>query len=90
MLLKKFSATPEQVFDKLDKLKDIITIVSLTQEHTFQALELMKKYHLQWFDSLVIATALSAQCTTLYSEDMQDGLMIEGQLTINNPFFSKK
>jgi len=25
-------------------------------------------------------------CTTLWSEDMQDGLLVEGQLRIINPF----
>ena len=90
VLLKKFRATPEQVYDKLEKLKDIVTIAPLTEEHTFRAFDLMKKYNLQWFDSLVVAVALSEHCTKLYSEDMPDGLKIEGQLTIHNPFFSKK
>ena len=37
-------------------------------------------------DALVIAAALEARCATLYSEDLQDGQTIEGQLTIRNPF----
>lgn len=41
------------------------------------------RYHI--YDSLVIAAALEASCRTLYSEDMQDGQVIEG-LTIHNPF----
>ncbi|WP_252263399.1 hypothetical protein [Paracidobacterium acidisoli] len=39
----------------------------------------------QIYDALVIAAALEAGCTTLYSEDMQDGQKIDG-LTIRNPF----
>ena len=38
------------------------------------------------YDSLIIASALEAACATLYSEDMQDGQVIEGRLTIRNPF----
>jgi predicted nucleic acid-binding protein len=38
------------------------------------------------YDSLVIASALEAGCVRLYSEDMQDGQVIEGTLTIRNPF----
>ena len=40
-------------------------------------------YHI--YDALVIAAALQSGCTTLYSEDMRDGQVIEG-LTIRNPF----
>ena len=38
------------------------------------------------YDSLVIASALEANCATLFSEDMQDGQVIAGRLTIRNPF----
>lgn len=38
------------------------------------------------YDSLVIASALEAGCVRLYSEDMQDEQVIEGTLTIRNPF----
>ena len=37
------------------------------------------------YDALIVAAALEAGCTTLYSDDMQDGQRI-GALTIRNPF----
>ena len=37
-------------------------------------------------DSLVIASALEAGCATLLSEDLQDGQVIDGRLTIRDPF----
>jgi len=40
----------------------------------------------RFYDSLIIASALEANCATLFSEDMQDGQAIEGRLTIRNPF----
>lgn len=43
------------------------------------------RYQLGFYDSLIIAAALDAGCTRLYSEDMQHGQRIEG-LTIENPF----
>lgn len=39
-----------------------------------------------FYDALIVASALEAKCTTLFSEDLQDGRMIEGRLTIRNPF----
>ena len=38
------------------------------------------------YDSQIIAAALEAGCTILYSEDMQHGQLIDGRLTIVNPF----
>lgn len=38
------------------------------------------------YDALVIAAALEGKCETLYSEDLQHGQVIEGKLTIRNPF----
>jgi len=35
---------------------------------------------------MIAAAALDAGCTTLFSEDMQDGLLIERSLRIRNPF----
>jgi predicted nucleic acid-binding protein len=41
-----------------------------------------------FYDALIIASALEAGCTTLLTEDMQDGRIIAGRLTIRNPFVS--
>ncbi len=38
------------------------------------------------YDSLIVASALEAGCATLYSEDMQDGQVVEGALAIRDPF----
>ncbi len=38
-----------------------------------------------YWDSMIVAAALDAGCVTLYSEDMQHGQLVEGQLTIVNP-----
>ena len=39
-----------------------------------------------FYDSALLASALLADCDTFYSEDLQNGLVIEGSLTIRNPF----
>lgn len=50
-----------------------------------RALDLQARYRYGFYDSLIIAAALDAGCTRLYSENLQDGHRIEG-LTIRNPF----
>jgi predicted nucleic acid-binding protein len=50
------------------------------------ALGLADRYGFQIYDALIVAAALEAGCATLFSEDLQDGQVIEGRLTIRNPF----
>jgi predicted nucleic acid-binding protein len=52
------------------------------------ALRLAQRYGFSIYDALIVAAALRAGCDTLYSEDMQDGLAVDGRLTIRNPFKS--
>jgi len=49
---------------------------------------LAERYGLSICDAMIAAAALLAGCSTLWSEDMQDGLLIEGRLRIVNPFAS--
>jgi predicted nucleic acid-binding protein len=44
------------------------------------------RYGYSMFDGLIAASALEAECDTLYSEDLQDGQVIEGRVTVRNPF----
>ena len=48
-------------------------------------LALQARYEFGYYDSLIIAAALSTGCSRLYSEDLQHGQRIEG-LTVEDPF----
>ena len=48
--------------------------------------DIARRYKLGTYDSMIIAAALLDECDTLYSEDMQHGMVIDGSLTITNPF----
>ena len=62
-----------------------INRIGPTPELYRSGLRIQARYGFSFYDSLIVAAALGAGCTTLYSEDMQDGQRIEG-LTIRNPF----
>jgi predicted nucleic acid-binding protein len=51
-----------------------------------EALAIAERYGYRIYDALMVASALEAKCTILYSEDMQDGQVIDHRLTIRNPF----
>ena len=59
--------------------------VPLTVETHERAVDIAERYGYSIFDSLIIAAALHAGASTLYTEDMRDGQVIDG-LTIRNPF----
>jgi predicted nucleic acid-binding protein len=50
------------------------------------ALKIAERDRLSFYDALIVAAALEAGCSTLLSEDMQDGQVFDGRLTIRNPF----
>jgi predicted nucleic acid-binding protein len=50
------------------------------------ALELAERHRLGFFDALMISSALRGGCETFWSEDMHDGLVVDGRLRVLNPF----
>ena len=66
-------------------LKDCF-VVPTDHQSIQKATQLVKRYDFQLFDALIVADALGADCTILYSEDMQHNMLVENKLTIINPF----
>jgi predicted nucleic acid-binding protein len=59
--------------------------VSLTEDLHRSAVEISARYGFHIYDSLILAAAMEAGCTTLLTEDMQDGQVVDG-VRIENPF----
>jgi predicted nucleic acid-binding protein len=70
----------------LDGLRDLLVVRPLTVEIHDNGLALAERYRLSIYDAMIVAAALDAGCGTLWSEDMQDGLSIDGRLLVVNPF----
>ena len=62
--------------------------VSATADLVLRGLALSQHAKLSAWDALIAQSALDAGCTTLYSEDFQDGMRF-GDLTVINPFAMK-
>lgn len=86
ILFKKFKLSSNEVENVLLELDTVIPIVDFDISTQIKAVRIKDKYNLQFYDSLIIATALENKCTILYSEDMQHNQIIDGKLTIINPF----
>jgi predicted nucleic acid-binding protein len=86
VLLRKYKIDNNSIEQHLRKLLNIVELYLLDDNNTFDALTLVTRYCLSFYDSLIISAAIDANCNILFSEDMQDGFKIENKLTIINPF----
>lgn len=58
----------------------------ITFETIVKSWEIRSRYNYSVYDSLIVASAIEAGCTVLYSEDLQHRQLIESKLRIINPF----
>ncbi len=86
--IKKFKLPIENIKEVINKISEETTIFIFSKNTIIDALRLKEKYKFQYYDSLILATALENGCAVLYSEDMQHNQIIENRLQIINPFLS--
>ncbi len=86
-LVKKFELPDEKVMRLIqENVIEITNVVSVDLITYMKANILRTQYNLSFWDSLIVASALENNCSILYTEDMQNGQVIEGKLKIVNPF----
>lgn len=85
--LRKASQKLDPAFVRryLDDTLEPLILVQNTASLYHRALDVHSRYQFHFYDSLIVAAALSAGCKTLYTEDLQHGQRIE-DLLITNPF----
>ena len=86
ILIKKFKLNIKDIINVVKELEKEFIILDFDIQTQLNALKLKQNYNLQFYDALIVSTALKNSCTILYSEDMQDKLVIEKNLKIINPF----
>jgi predicted nucleic acid-binding protein len=75
-----------EIQDALNVLKTLLDPPQpLTIEVHEAAIGIARDYGFNFYDSLIVAAALRAGCSVLYSEDLHHGQTIE-RITIHNPF----
>ena len=86
---RKLSMSWTEVNQALASLRALLRAVHPIDLATHDlALAVAERHSYSLFDALMIASALQAGSTTLYSEDMQHGMSIDGHLRIVNPFIA--
>ena len=86
IITKKFKFSHKQALVVIEESCQNNFLHINTQKTISSACEIAERYSFSFYDSLILAAALEAHCTILYSEDLQHNQKINNQLTIINPF----
>jgi predicted nucleic acid-binding protein len=70
----------------LSLVRSLLPVQPLTIDIHEAGLALAERYGLSIYDAMIAASALHADCDTLWSEDMQHGMVLYDRLRIANPF----
>jgi predicted nucleic acid-binding protein len=69
-----------------DNFFEIYSMSLLNHSTIVKAIDTALQYKFSYWDSLIVASALESNCAILYTEDLQHGQIINGSLSIINPF----
>lgn len=86
VLKKKFGKNSDEILPAIKELKQSFRVHQNSVETVIRATGISEKYQYSFYDSLVLAAALEANCSILYSEDLHNRQVIDKKLTIINPF----
>ncbi len=84
--LRKLGMKVAEVREALAPIIDVCQVIALTTQIHQRGLAVAERYRFSFYDALIVAAALESGCTTLFSEDLQDGQVIDQTLTVRNPF----
>lgn len=83
---RKMQLEWDAIHDLLGLVRGLTMVEPVSVDTHDQGLRIAARYKLSIYDGMIAGAALLANCKTLWSEDMQNGLQIDGHLTIRNPF----
>jgi len=85
---RKLEMPWREIADVLSLIRTQCDVRDVTVAVHDHALALAQRHRLGWYDALLVAAAVDAGCDLFYSEDMHHGLVVEGGLTLCDPFRS--
>ena len=86
---RKLGMSWSEIRDVLAPIRTVCEIEPLTVQTHDLGIEIAERYGFSFYDAMILASALRAGCKILYSEDLQDGQVIDRKLRICNPFASR-
>jgi predicted nucleic acid-binding protein len=85
---RKLAMAWPEIRECLAPMRVALRVEPITVETHDQALSLSERYGISFYDGLIVAAAILADCGVLYSEDLQHKQVFERSLVVRNPFRS--
>jgi len=85
-LIKKTSFEEAEIQELIKDFYRRCIVIQISYKILVQSSQLRQNYCFSYWDSLIVACTLDAEVQYLYSEDMQNRLIIFDHLKIINPF----
>jgi len=86
VLVKKFTFSKKDAVETIRFIKNKVDVQPVTSEVIEIASGIFIRYGFSFFDSMIIASALNAGCSILYTEDLHAKQVFDKKLTVINPF----
>jgi predicted nucleic acid-binding protein len=87
--LRKLRMTLGDIREILDTVRAVCGVEPVTLATHDRGLAIKERYGFSLYDSMLVSSALIVGSKVLYSEDLQDGQIIDGQLRVANPFHKR-
>lgn len=85
-VMLRHGASDEAIRGRLDAIIRETKVSVITVKTIKRCWDIRMKYHYNYWDCLILASALEHDCGILYTEDLQNGQILEKSLKIVNPF----
>ncbi len=82
----KLSMSWTEINEFLMLVRAMCGVEPLTEQTHDRGRQIAERYKISVYDAMIVAAALIGECDILYSEDMHDGLVVDGRLLVRNPF----
>ena len=82
---RKLAMTIAEIREILSTIRAACAVMPLDIETHDLGLDIAERHRFSIYDALIVAAAMRAGCAILYTEDLQQGQVIE-KLQIRNPF----
>ena len=83
---RKMRMSWDETRDFLSMVRGLLKVEPVTIEMHETGIDLAERYGLSVYDTMIASAALLTACDTLFTEDLQDGLLVSGRLRVVNPF----
>lgn len=83
---RKMSMSYPEIRESLVPILQICEVAAVTLETHVRGLEMAERYGFSVWDGLIVASAVMAGCSVLYTEDLQNGQVLDAVVIVTNPF----